>query len=59
MNNIVEVRGRDLAWLSEVLQRAVENEQSVFLHVETYGDGPALKVKRAQSMWSAPVKSRS
>jgi hypothetical protein len=48
--NIAVITGNNLAYLQEVIARALENDQSVSLCV----DG-GLKVKRGESMWSPPL----
>lgn len=48
---IAEIQGEDLEFVAEVVQRAIEQGQSVRFTVQ----GGGLSVSRAQSMWCAPL----
>jgi hypothetical protein len=50
MRGIIEVKGRDMEYLLNVIQSAMEQDQSVKVCV----DG-GVKVKRGQSMWTPPL----
>lgn len=45
---------RTLSWLANVIREAEHNNQSIRLDVDSEG---RLKVKRGESMWTAPILS--
>lgn len=50
MRGMIEVKGRDMEYLMNVIQSAMEQGQSVKVCV----DG-GVKIKRGQSVWSPPL----